>query len=212
VNAPFTLRNAGLSPICMGSQSTFSLPTDSVTAIAPELITALKWDDLEVDDRQLLVQRSVVDGRVDDVKTEYSCDHVPIHGALLEVLLAWVKDCPPTKGGWMFPQPSDTQTLLLNRDPEAASQAYRDQTRIGAARLAYVPPHVPLVAGRDRSSDEGAAGTDATRLHPDDDERLWTGNAGVEERSKWEGRYDGAQTDEGERLKCRFSLLGVSWE
>jgi integrase len=68
-------------------------------------ITALKWDDLEVDDRQLLVQRSVVNGRVDDVKTEYSRDHVPIHGALLEVLLAWAKDCPPTKGGWMFPSP-----------------------------------------------------------------------------------------------------------
>ena len=68
-------------------------------------ITALKWDDLEVDDRQLLVQRSVVNGRVDDVKTEYSRDHVPIHGALLEVLLAWAKDCPPTDGGWMFPSP-----------------------------------------------------------------------------------------------------------
>jgi integrase len=68
-------------------------------------ITALKWEDLEVDDRQLLVQRSVVNGRVDDVKTEYSRDHVPIHGSLLEVLLAWAKDCPPTKGGWMFPSP-----------------------------------------------------------------------------------------------------------
>jgi integrase len=39
-------------------------------------ITALKWEDLEVEARQLLVQRSVVNGRVDEVKTEYSHDHV----------------------------------------------------------------------------------------------------------------------------------------
>ena len=108
------------------------------------------------------------------------------------------------------PQPSDEQTLLLNRDPEATSQAYRDQTRIGAAGLAYVPPHVPFVAGRDRSADESAAGTHAARIDSDNHERVWTGNAGVEEGSKWEGRHDGAQTDESERLKCGFSLLGVS--
>jgi hypothetical protein len=34
-------------------------------------------------------QRSVVNGRVDDVKTEYSRDHVTIHESLLKVLLAW---------------------------------------------------------------------------------------------------------------------------
>jgi integrase len=68
-------------------------------------ITALKWEDLEVEARQLLVQRSVVNGRVDDVKTEYSRDHVPIHESLLEVLLAWADSCPATEDGWMFPSP-----------------------------------------------------------------------------------------------------------
>jgi integrase len=41
-------------------------------------ITALQWGDLDTERRQLLVQRSIVNGRVDDVKTEYSHDHVPI--------------------------------------------------------------------------------------------------------------------------------------
>ena len=68
-------------------------------------ITALKWEDLEVEARQLLVQRSVVNGRVDEVKTEYSHDHVPIHESLLEVLLAWADRCPATEDGWMFPSP-----------------------------------------------------------------------------------------------------------
>ena len=55
--------------------------------------------------RQLLVQRSIVNGRVDDVKTEYSHDHVPIHESLLEVLLGWSEQCPETEEGWMFPNP-----------------------------------------------------------------------------------------------------------
>jgi len=66
-------------------------------------ISALQWEDLDIEGRQLLVQRSVVNGRVDDVKTEYSHDHVPIHESLLKVLLAWAEECPATDDGWMFP-------------------------------------------------------------------------------------------------------------
>jgi integrase len=68
-------------------------------------ITGLQWGDLDTERRQLLVQRSVVNGRVDDVKTEYSHDHVPIHDSLLEVLLGWSEQCPETEEGWMFPNP-----------------------------------------------------------------------------------------------------------
>ena len=42
--------------------------------------------------------------------------------------------------------------------------------------MAHVPPHLPFVAGRDRRSYEGATGADATRLDPDDDEHLRTGD------------------------------------
>ena len=34
-------------------------------------IAALQWEDFDFDKRQLLVQRSIVNGRVDDVKTEH---------------------------------------------------------------------------------------------------------------------------------------------
>jgi integrase len=40
-------------------------------------IAALQWDDFDFEKNQLLVQRSFVSGRVDDVKTEYSQDFVP---------------------------------------------------------------------------------------------------------------------------------------
>ena len=46
-----------------------------------------------------------MNGRVDDVKTEYFHDHVPIHESLLEVLLGWSEQRPETEEGWMFPNP-----------------------------------------------------------------------------------------------------------
>src|ERR1017187_755212 len=44
------------------------------------------------------------------------------------------------------------------------------QARSGSDRLAHVPPQFPFVVGRDRCTDEGPAGVDASRLNPDDDE------------------------------------------
>ena len=51
---------------------------------------------------------------------------------------------------------------------------------------------------------------DAARLHPDDDEHLWTGYVVIEKRSEWEGCRDGAQADFGERLNVNF-LIGRYW-
>ncbi len=40
-------------------------------------IVALKWEDFDFQELTLMVQRSIVHGRVGDVKTEYSRDSVP---------------------------------------------------------------------------------------------------------------------------------------
>ncbi len=50
-------------------------------------IAALQCDDFDFDKRQLLVQRSCVNGRIDDVKTEYSRDYVPLHPSLIKIVL-----------------------------------------------------------------------------------------------------------------------------
>jgi hypothetical protein len=42
-------------------------------------------------------------------------------------------------------------------------------------------------ARRDRRSHEGAAGVDASRFYPDDDERLWKGNDRLETQSQQSG-------------------------
>ena len=74
-------------------------------------IAALQWEDFDFDKSLLLVQRSFVNGRIDDVKTEYSQDYVPIHDSLLKVLLDWGKDCPPTDEGWVFANPVTSKPL-----------------------------------------------------------------------------------------------------
>ena len=68
-------------------------------------IAALQWDDFDFERNQLLVQRSFVSGRVDDVKTEYSQDYVPLHPSLTKIVLAWSKQAVPTAEGWVFANP-----------------------------------------------------------------------------------------------------------
>ena len=68
-------------------------------------IAALQWQDFDFERQQLLEQRSIVNGQVDDVKTEYSRDHVPLHEALVGVLLEWSKQALPTEEGWVFASP-----------------------------------------------------------------------------------------------------------
>jgi integrase len=68
-------------------------------------IAALQWDDFDFEKNQLLVQRSFVDGRTDEVKTEYSQDHVPLHASLSEIVLEWSKEAVPTEEGWVFANP-----------------------------------------------------------------------------------------------------------
>ena len=65
-------------------------------------IAALQWENFDFENNQLLVQRSFVSGRVDDVKTEYSQDYVPLHPSLTKIVLGWSKQAVPTEEGWVF--------------------------------------------------------------------------------------------------------------
>jgi integrase len=68
-------------------------------------IVGLQWADFDFDELTLLVQRSIVHGRVGDVKTEYSRDHVPLDPALAAITLAHRDHCYPTPEGWLFANP-----------------------------------------------------------------------------------------------------------
>ena len=126
-------------------------------------------------------------------------------GAKTEQLTRWRG---ATTGAWSpallveeFAPTANGKRVVIHELRKAAAGKFAD---IGWHTLR----HISFVARRDRCADEGATGTHAPRLHPDHDERVRTGDAGVEERSQWEGSHDGAQALAGERLKCQFSY----WE
>lgn len=66
----------------------------------------LQWRDFDFEKSTLLVQRGIVHGRVDDVKTEYSRDVVPIAPELAKELLAYREGGYPTEQGWLFANPA----------------------------------------------------------------------------------------------------------
>jgi integrase len=63
----------------------------------------LKWGDFDFQNLTLLVQRSIVHGRMGAVKTEYSRDFVPLDRQLASVLEVW-RQRAPFKGAddWLF--------------------------------------------------------------------------------------------------------------
>ncbi len=69
-------------------------------------IVALKWGDFDFQNLTLLVQRSIVHGRIGDVKTEYSRDLVPLDPKLASVLKDW-RQRATFKGDsdWVFANP-----------------------------------------------------------------------------------------------------------
>ncbi len=66
-------------------------------------ILALQWPDINFGELTMRVTRGVVDGVVDEVKTEYSEDDLPLDPHLATVLLSWKERCPKSEEGWMFP-------------------------------------------------------------------------------------------------------------
>ena len=86
-------------------------------------IAALQWDDFDFKKNQLLVQRSFVSGRVDDVKTEYSQDYVPLHPLLTEIVLEWSKEAVRRKKAGLC-QSSNGATVSSHGDSKAASTPF----------------------------------------------------------------------------------------
>jgi integrase len=68
-------------------------------------ILALQWPDINFGELTMRVTRGVVDGAVDEVKTEYSEDDLPLDPDLATVLLRWKERCPKSEEDWMFPSP-----------------------------------------------------------------------------------------------------------
>src|SRR5207245_2395935 len=59
-------------------------------------ILGLQWDDFDFEQATIQVTRGVVNGRVNQVKTECSADFLPLDAALANLLLTWRKRAHPS--------------------------------------------------------------------------------------------------------------------
>jgi len=67
---------------------------------ASELV-GLQWTDFDWKNRSVTIQRGVVIGRVDEVKTRYSNKAIPLDPVLASMLLSYRRQAGP--GNWVFP-------------------------------------------------------------------------------------------------------------
>jgi integrase len=67
---------------------------------ASELV-GLQWTDFDWKNRYVTIQRGVVIGRVDEVKTRYSNKAIPLDPVLASMLLSYRRQAGP--GNWVFP-------------------------------------------------------------------------------------------------------------
>ena len=98
-------------------------------------IMGLQWADFDFEKLTLLVQRGVVHGRVDGVKTEYSRDSVPLAPELAQELLAFRERCHMTAEGWLFANPATDrpyhQEEIQKKHITAAAKAAGIAVRVG---------------------------------------------------------------------------------
>ena len=52
-------------------------------------ILALRWEHINFETGEMLVQQGVVNGRIGKVKTEASNDYIPLDPAFAQILLTW---------------------------------------------------------------------------------------------------------------------------
>jgi integrase len=98
-------------------------------------IVGLQWGDFDFDKSTLLVQRSVVHGRVDDVKTEYSRDFVPLAPELAVEILKFRERSYPTEEGWLFANPKTGkpyhQEEIQKKHIRRAAKAAEIEAKVG---------------------------------------------------------------------------------
>jgi len=68
-------------------------------------ILGLKWEDVDLANGTLTINRSVVGKHEDETKTIASNDELPLHESLIEALKKW-KESEPVIKGWLFGSPT----------------------------------------------------------------------------------------------------------
>jgi integrase len=162
---------------------------DAATGLRVSELLALRWQDVDFEDLELNVTRSIWHQVVGDCKTEASAKPVPLDGYMAEDLLQWRKKSPYLmQEDWVFASPTmkGEQPVLARQSDEALHQAGRTQSRHHQEhRLAYLPPLLRHVAEGERGRCEDRTGALEAREQPHHARRLHAGSE-LEQASRTE--------------------------
>jgi integrase len=183
-------------------------------------ILGLRWTDFDFKRSAVLIQRSAVGKRLNKLKTECSQDEVPLERGFIVELKKWQALCLESEGQWLFPSPATGRPL--HADSIRADYFGTDRSAIGTweDRVPHVPPHIPCVAGRNRSSRGCAAETHATRTHFHHDGPVWQCFNGSQAQSQSGCRATTLEKNDWQRDSFRsinkgncepVSLIGQLW-
>ena len=85
---------------------------DILTGLRVSELLALKWSDVDFEDLEISVTRSIADQHVGPCKTEASQKPVPLDPELAEALLMWRRKSPyPLDEDWVFASPASSGKL-----------------------------------------------------------------------------------------------------
>jgi hypothetical protein len=121
----------------------------------------LRWTDFDFKRSVVLIQRSAVGKRLNNLKTKYSQDEVPIERGFILELRKWQTVCLESEGRWLFPSPVTGRPY--HADSIRADYLVPTGLQLGLGRIGFHTSHIPCLAGRDRSTRGRATEAQATR-------------------------------------------------
>lgn len=165
-------------------------------------ILALQWPDINLGELTMRVTCGVVDRVVDEVKTGYSEDDLPLDPDLATVLLSWKERCPESEEGWMFPSPITGR--CYHASPIQQDYIRPAGRKFGLGDIGWHTFRHTYRSWLGWHFDGSAAETDTARSDCNHHERLWRRHDGIEARSQQQGRTDGtsAGTQRGKMKKA----------
>ena len=145
---------------------------DVVTGLRRSELIGLKWLDVDFEQLELSVTRSVYRQRVGRCKTEISKKPVPLDPWVAEELLTWKRAAPYNQpGDWVFASTRKRGTQPYSPD-SILTRSFRPRCEAGedrqGHRLAYLSAHLLDLAQGQRRGHQDGAGAAAARDGQDD--------------------------------------------
>jgi integrase len=142
------------------------------TGLRVNEILALKWNDVDFAHFLLNVSRGVVRGIVDQVKTEYSYDELPLDPGFALQLGEWETEMPRDCGGMDVPKSGNEPAVRARNNSAEAASSCRSTAWLRKRGLAHFATYVPIFARCGGRANRSAAKADAARSSFDNNESL----------------------------------------